>query len=110
MAAATWRPVSASPHLLTALQPPRGSLRPSDPLPPRPTDARRSALLHRLSSPRLSRVTARVQHALLSRSPRSRYAAGWDALLFLLPLSYCPTWLCDAFVAFLMPKPDCGTP
>ncbi|XP_048784619.1 retinol dehydrogenase 16-like [Lagopus muta] len=74
------------------------------------TYARRSALLHRLSSPRLSRVTARVQHALLSRSPRSRYAAGWDALLFLLPLSYCPTWLCDAFVAFLMPKPDCGTP
>uniref|UniRef100_A0A669QE61 Retinol dehydrogenase 16 n=1 Tax=Phasianus colchicus TaxID=9054 RepID=A0A669QE61_PHACC len=67
-------------------------------------------LLHRLSSPRLSRVTARMQHALLSRSPRSRYAAGWDALVFLLPLSYCPTWLCDAFVAFLMPKPDCGTP
>uniref|UniRef100_A0A8V1A9N6 RDH16 dehydrogenase n=1 Tax=Gallus gallus TaxID=9031 RepID=A0A8V1A9N6_CHICK len=68
--------------------------------------AHRSVLLYRLSSPRLSRVTSRMQHALLSRSPRSRYAAGWDALLFLLPLSYCPAWLCDAFVAFVMPKPD----
>ncbi|XP_040549985.1 retinol dehydrogenase 7-like [Gallus gallus] len=74
------------------------------------TFAHRSVLLYRLSSPRLSRVTSRMQHALLSRSPRSRYAAGWDALLFLLPLSYCPAWLCDAFVAFVMPKPDCGTP
>uniref|UniRef100_A0A8C2T080 Retinol dehydrogenase 16 n=1 Tax=Coturnix japonica TaxID=93934 RepID=A0A8C2T080_COTJA len=60
--------------------------------------------------PRLSRVTARIQHALLSHSPRSRYAAGWDALLLLLPLSYCPTWLCDAFVSFVMPKPYYGTP
>ncbi|XP_072214062.1 retinol dehydrogenase 7-like isoform X2 [Excalfactoria chinensis] len=74
------------------------------------TYANRSALLHRLSSPRLSRVTTRMQHALLSRSPRSRYAAGWDALLFLLPLSYCPTWLCDAFISFVMPKPFYGAP
>ncbi|XP_021234769.1 17-beta-hydroxysteroid dehydrogenase type 6-like [Numida meleagris] len=72
--------------------------------------ANRNALLHRLSSPRLSRVTARMQHALLSRSPRSRYAAGWDALLFLLPLSYCPAWFCDAIVALAMPKPEYGAP
>ncbi|OXB51754.1 hypothetical protein ASZ78_002393, partial [Callipepla squamata] len=74
------------------------------------TYVHRSVLLHRLSSPRLSLVTSRMQHALLSRSPRSRYAAGWDALLFFLPLSYCPSWLCDAIIALMLPKPDCGTP
>ncbi|NXK29595.1 RDH2 dehydrogenase, partial [Arenaria interpres] len=55
-----------------------------------------TVLLHRLSSPRLSRVTGTVEHALLTRCPRSRYAAGWDARFLLLPLSYCPAWLTDA--------------
>ncbi|NWV58821.1 DR9C7 reductase, partial [Malurus elegans] len=52
-------------------------------------------LLHRLSSSRLSHVTDAMTHALLSRCPRSRYAAGWDARLIFLPLSYCPAWLTD---------------
>ncbi|NXS14198.1 RDH16 dehydrogenase, partial [Neodrepanis coruscans] len=57
--------------------------------------AKSSALMHRLSSSRLSLVTGAMTHALLSRCPRSRYAAGWDARLLYLPLSYCPTWLTD---------------
>ncbi|NWR45097.1 RDH7 dehydrogenase, partial [Regulus satrapa] len=57
--------------------------------------ARATSLLHRLSSSRLSLVTDAVSHALLSRCPRSRYAAGWDAWLIFLPLSYCPAWLSD---------------
>ncbi|NXK69847.1 RDH7 dehydrogenase, partial [Sylvietta virens] len=57
--------------------------------------AKSTTLLHRLSSSRLSHVTDAVTHALLSRCPRSRYAAGWDARLIFLPLSYCPAWLSD---------------
>ncbi|NXP22391.1 H17B6 dehydrogenase, partial [Scytalopus superciliaris] len=57
--------------------------------------AKRTALVHRLCSARLSPVTDAVTHALLSRWPRSRYAAGWDARLLFVPLSYCPTWLSD---------------
>ncbi|NXG11263.1 H17B6 dehydrogenase, partial [Sakesphorus luctuosus] len=52
-------------------------------------------LAHRLSSSRLCPVTDAMTHALLSRCPRSRYAAGWDARLVFLPLSYCPAWLSD---------------
>ncbi|NXP09961.1 RDH1 dehydrogenase, partial [Thinocorus orbignyianus] len=55
-----------------------------------------TVLLHRLTSPCLSRVTGTVEHALLSRCPRSRYAAGWDARCLFLPLSYCPAWMTDA--------------
>ncbi|NXR96566.1 H17B6 dehydrogenase, partial [Hypocryptadius cinnamomeus] len=57
--------------------------------------AKSTTLLHRLSSSRLSHVTDAMTHALLSRCPRSRYAAGWDAWLIFLPLSYCPAWLSD---------------
>ncbi|NWR95302.1 RDH7 dehydrogenase, partial [Furnarius figulus] len=57
--------------------------------------AKSTVLIHRLSSSRLSLVTDAMTHALLSRCPRSRYAAGWDARLIFLPLSYCPAWLSD---------------
>ncbi|XP_014814844.1 PREDICTED: retinol dehydrogenase 16-like [Calidris pugnax] len=69
-----------------------------------------TVLLHRLSSPRLSRVTGTVEHALLTRCPRSRYAAGWDARFLLVPLSYCPAWLTDAFIGLFLPVPAGGTP
>uniref|UniRef100_A0A8C3UCQ4 RDH16 dehydrogenase n=1 Tax=Catharus ustulatus TaxID=91951 RepID=A0A8C3UCQ4_CATUS len=48
-----------------------------------------TTLLQRLSSSRLSHVTDAMTHALLSRCPRSRYAAGWDARFLFVPLSYC---------------------
>ncbi|NXM67901.1 RDH7 dehydrogenase, partial [Serilophus lunatus] len=65
--------------------------------------AKSTALLHGLSSSRLSLVTEAMTHALLSRSPRSRYAAGWDARLFFLPLSYCPSWLSDTIIGLMLP-------
>ncbi|NWW22535.1 RDH16 dehydrogenase, partial [Falcunculus frontatus] len=70
--------------------------------------AKSTALLHRLSSSRLSRVTDAMTHALLSRCPRSRYAAGWDARLIFLPLSYCPTWLSDTIFGLFLPIPASG--
>ncbi|NXY20765.1 RDH16 dehydrogenase, partial [Atrichornis clamosus] len=67
--------------------------------------AKSTVLMHRLSSSRLSHVTDAMTHALLSRSPRSRYAAGWDARLIFLPLSYCPAWLSDTIIGFFLPVP-----
>ncbi|NXO26301.1 RDH16 dehydrogenase, partial [Cisticola juncidis] len=67
--------------------------------------AKTTTLLQRLSSSRLSRVTDAMEHALLSRCPRSRYAAGWDARLLFLPLSYCPSWLSDTVLGFFLPIP-----
>ncbi|XP_071312116.1 retinol dehydrogenase 16-like [Agelaius tricolor] len=72
--------------------------------------AKSTALLHRLSSSRLSHVTDAMTHALLSRCPRSRYAAGWDARLIFLPLSYCPAWLSDTIIGFFLPIPASGVP
>ncbi|NXG99646.1 RDH16 dehydrogenase, partial [Loxia leucoptera] len=71
--------------------------------------AKSTTLLHRLSSSRLSHVTDAMSHALLSRYPRSRYAAGWDAWLIFLPLSYCPAWLSDTILGFFLPIPARGT-
>uniref|UniRef100_A0A8D2NZ87 Retinol dehydrogenase 16 n=1 Tax=Zosterops lateralis melanops TaxID=1220523 RepID=A0A8D2NZ87_ZOSLA len=65
---------------------------------------------HRLSSSRLWHVTGAMTHALLSRCPRSRYAAGWDARLLFLPLSYCPAWLSDTILGFFQPVPANGMP
>ncbi|XP_035426179.1 retinol dehydrogenase 16-like [Cygnus atratus] len=74
------------------------------------TYARRTALLHRLSSSRLSIVTGCMEHALLARCPRSRYTAGWDARLAFLPLSYCPAWLSDTIITFFLPSLAGGIP
>ncbi|XP_075381590.1 retinol dehydrogenase 16-like [Mycteria americana] len=74
------------------------------------TYAKSTVLLHRLSSSRLSHVTSVIQHALLARFPRSRYAAGWDARLVFLPLSYCPAWLTDATISLFLPVPARRTP
>ncbi|NWT20940.1 RDH16 dehydrogenase, partial [Vireo altiloquus] len=70
--------------------------------------AKSTTLIHRLSSSRLSHVTDAMTHALLSRCPRSRYSAGWDAWLIFLPLSYCPTWLSDTIFSLLLPIPARG--
>ncbi|XP_075055535.1 retinol dehydrogenase 16-like [Mixophyes fleayi] len=40
-------------------------------------------------------VTDCVEHALTAVYPQTRYSAGWDAKLYFLPLSYCPTALAD---------------
>ncbi|XP_016160454.1 PREDICTED: retinol dehydrogenase 16-like [Ficedula albicollis] len=72
--------------------------------------AKNTTLLHRLSSSRLSHVTHVMTHALLSRCPRSRYAAGWDARLIFVPLSYCPAWLSDTIIGLFLPIPASGIP
>ncbi|NXC77847.1 RDH16 dehydrogenase, partial [Anhinga anhinga] len=50
--------------------------------------AKSSVLLHCLSSSHPSHVAGVAAHTLLARFPRSYDAAGWDARLALLPLSY----------------------
>ncbi|KAL2293799.1 hypothetical protein Nmel_018863, partial [Mimus melanotis] len=72
--------------------------------------AKSTTLLYHLSSSRLSHVTDAMTHALLSRCPRSRYAAGWDARLIFVPLSYCPAWLSDTIVGLFLPIPASGIP
>ncbi|XP_072703662.1 retinol dehydrogenase 16-like [Ciconia boyciana] len=74
------------------------------------TYAKSTVLLHRLSSSRLSHVTGVIEHALLACFPHSRYAAGWDARLVFLPLSYCPAWLTDATISLFLPVPARRTP
>ena len=56
-------------------------------------------------NPNLSLVTDCMEHALTSRYPRCRYAAGWDAKLFYIPLSYMPSAITDAFFTWSYPKP-----
>ncbi|XP_048379488.1 retinol dehydrogenase 5 [Stegostoma tigrinum] len=54
----------------------------------------------------LSKVTNCMEHALTANHPRTRYAAGWDAKLFWIPLSYMPTVLSDFLLSLLVPKPS----
>uniref|UniRef100_A0A3B4H7L0 Retinol dehydrogenase 7-like n=1 Tax=Pundamilia nyererei TaxID=303518 RepID=A0A3B4H7L0_9CICH len=51
-----------------------------------------------LCSPDISKVTRCMEHALTARFPRTRYAAGWDAKLFWIPLSYLPSFIADFIV------------
>ncbi|KAH0629130.1 hypothetical protein JD844_010971 [Phrynosoma platyrhinos] len=50
-------------------------------------------------------VTDCMEHALTSRHPRTRYAAGWDAKLFYIPLSYMPASVADYVLSLSYPKP-----
>uniref|UniRef100_A0A3P8TRW9 Retinol dehydrogenase 1 n=1 Tax=Amphiprion percula TaxID=161767 RepID=A0A3P8TRW9_AMPPE len=58
-----------------------------------------------LCSPDISKVTRCMEHALTAQFPRTRYAAGWDAKLFWIPLSYLPTFVSDFVVNVLLPSP-----
>ncbi|XP_007894885.1 retinol dehydrogenase 5 [Callorhinchus milii] len=53
----------------------------------------------------LTKVTWCMEHALVAKYPRTRYAAGWDAKFFWVPISYAPTLICDFMLALLLPKP-----
>uniref|UniRef100_A0A668AQF2 Retinol dehydrogenase 1 n=1 Tax=Myripristis murdjan TaxID=586833 RepID=A0A668AQF2_9TELE len=53
----------------------------------------------------LSKVTNCMQHALTARYPRTRYAAGWDAKLLWIPLSYLPSFIQDFFHRLIFPAP-----
>lgn len=58
-----------------------------------------------LCSPDISKVTRCMAHALTARFPRSRYAAGWDAKLLWIPLTYLPSFVSDFFISVLLPSP-----
>uniref|UniRef100_A0A668AQK5 Retinol dehydrogenase 1 n=2 Tax=Myripristis murdjan TaxID=586833 RepID=A0A668AQK5_9TELE len=58
-----------------------------------------------LCSSDLSKVTNCMQHALSARYPHTRYAAGWDAKLLWIPLSYLPSFVQDFFITLLIPVP-----
>ncbi|KAL4656626.1 hypothetical protein GN956_G4480 [Arapaima gigas] len=45
--------------------------------------------------PDLMKVVSCMEKAICAVHPRTRYAAGWDAKLFWLPLSYMPTFISD---------------
>uniref|UniRef100_A0A668B013 Retinol dehydrogenase 1 n=1 Tax=Myripristis murdjan TaxID=586833 RepID=A0A668B013_9TELE len=59
-----------------------------------------------LCSSDLSKVTNCMQHALSARYPHTRYAAGWDAKLLWIPLSYLPSFVQDFFITLLIPLND----
>ncbi|XP_008497065.2 retinol dehydrogenase 16 [Calypte anna] len=71
--------------------------------------AKSGVLLHHLSSFCLSHVTKAMSHALLSRHPRTRYPAGWDARPVLF-FSHFPSWVMDTAISFFLPTPARGTP
>ncbi|XP_077392620.1 retinol dehydrogenase 1 isoform X2 [Festucalex cinctus] len=58
-----------------------------------------------LCSRRIAVVTSCMEHALTARFPRTRYAAGWDAKLLWIPLSYLPSFASDFVIGSLLPSP-----
>ncbi|XP_007442413.1 17-beta-hydroxysteroid dehydrogenase type 6-like [Python bivittatus] len=50
-------------------------------------------------------VTDCMEHALISKHPRTRYSAGWDSQFFFIPLSYLPTSMMDFVLTRTWPKP-----
>ncbi|KAM6472849.1 17-beta-hydroxysteroid dehydrogenase type 6-like isoform 2-T4 [Liasis olivaceus] len=50
-------------------------------------------------------VTDRMEHALISPYPHSRYAAGREVKFFFIPLSYLPTSLADYIMTYGHPRP-----
>ncbi|KAJ7317797.1 hypothetical protein JRQ81_003959 [Phrynocephalus forsythii] len=63
----------------------------------------------RQGSSNLRLVTDKIEHALTSCHPRTRYSAGWDAKLFYLPVSYLPTSLADCVLTRSLPRPGAGS-
>ncbi|KAH0629142.1 hypothetical protein JD844_010987 [Phrynosoma platyrhinos] len=62
-------------------------------------------ILSKGASSNIYLVTDSIEHALTSLYPRTRYAAGWDAKLFYIRMSYLPTSLADSVLNYFMPKP-----
>ncbi|XP_040196907.1 17-beta-hydroxysteroid dehydrogenase type 6-like [Rana temporaria] len=54
---------------------------------------------------KIFKVTNCMEHALTACYPWTRYSAGWDAKLFLMPLSYMPTVIGDLIARRNFPRP-----
>ncbi|KAG2459288.1 RDH7 dehydrogenase, partial [Polypterus senegalus] len=55
--------------------------------------------------PDLMKVVSCMEHAISAEHPWTRYAPGWDAKLFWIPLSYMPTVIIDYIFNRAMTKP-----
>ncbi|KAM3935245.1 retinol dehydrogenase 7-like [Leptodactylus fuscus] len=56
-------------------------------------------------STRFSLVTDSMEHALTAVHPWTRYSAGWDTKLILIPISYMPSAFTDFLLTLGQPKP-----
>ncbi|XP_068123753.1 retinol dehydrogenase 5 [Hyperolius riggenbachi] len=63
-------------------------------------------IMNFICDPDISKVPKCIEHALQAKYPRTRYSPGWDAKLVWLPVSYMPTFIVDAVLAFVLPKPE----
>ncbi|XP_053311671.1 retinol dehydrogenase 7-like isoform X2 [Spea bombifrons] len=61
--------------------------------------------IEKICSTNLNLATDCMEHALIAVYPRTRYTAGWDAKLFLLPLSYFPAVVADFILNLGQLKP-----
>ena len=56
------------------------------------------------ASPDTKHVMSALVHVLTARHPRIRYAVGWQAKLFLIPLSYMPSLVYDYVIGKMAAK------
>lgn len=56
---------------------------------------KKEALVKTCQNSDLSLVIKCMEHAVMSRNPKTRYSAGWDAKILWLPLASLPTFLQD---------------
>lgn len=63
-----------------------------------PDAAKKEKLVKLCQNTDLSLVVKCMEHALISRHPRTQYSTGWDAKVLWLPLSYMPVILKDTML------------
>ncbi|XP_063282372.1 retinol dehydrogenase 5 isoform X2 [Pelobates fuscus] len=63
-------------------------------------------IMNFICDPDISKVPKCIEHALQASYPRTRYSPGWDAKLVWIPASYMPSFIVDAVLAFVLPKPE----
>ncbi|KAG8452405.1 hypothetical protein GDO86_004272 [Hymenochirus boettgeri] len=62
-------------------------------------------IMNFICDPDISKVPMCIEHALQAQYPRTRYSPGWDAKFLWLPVSYMPSFVVDAVLGFVLPKP-----
>ncbi|KAG8452404.1 hypothetical protein GDO86_004271 [Hymenochirus boettgeri] len=62
-------------------------------------------IMNFICDPDISKFPMCIEHALQAQYPRTRYSPGWDAKFLWLPVSYMPSFVVDAVLGFVLPKP-----
>lgn len=76
------------------------------PLPTYPqTDTKKLKNLMRSAEPRITDVTNSMEHAIVSRNPRTRYNPGLDVKFLYIPLAKLPTPITDFILSRYLPRP-----